>query len=74
MLELKAWRRVALPARSAQTLVFSLNDDDFAFPDSQMIWRTEPGAFEIFVGSAADPERLRYIVLRRDPPHAPDVA
>jgi beta-glucosidase len=74
MLELKCWRRVALPARSARTVVFSLVDDDFAFPDANMIRRTEPGLFEIFVGFAADPDRLHAIVLRRDPSRAPDVA
>lgn len=74
MLELKAWRRVTLPARSAQTVVFSLVDDDFAFPDAAMIERTEPGTFEILVGPAADPQRLQLIVLHRDASRAPDVA
>ena len=73
MLELKGWRRIALPARSEQTVVFSLDDDDFAFPDAAMIRRTEPGEFQIFVGPAADPERLHVIVLRREPTRTPDV-
>ena len=51
-----------------------LVDDDFAFPDAAMIERTEPGAFEILVGPAADPQRLQLIVLHRDASRAPDVA
>jgi beta-glucosidase len=70
LLELKCWRRVLLPARSAQTIAFSLTDADFAFPGVDMNPMTEPGAFEIFVGGAADPERLHRIVLYRDAAHA----
>lgn len=69
MLELKRWRRVLLLAHSAQTVAFSLTDVDFAFPGADMNPVTEPGAFEIFVGGAADPERLHRIVLHRDPAH-----
>ena len=53
MLELKAFRRVALNPGEKRTLRFDLGPDDLAFWDIDMKWSVEPGTFTISAGSSS---------------------
>jgi beta-glucosidase len=48
---LRAYQKVALDAGQTKTVKFSLSSQDLAFVNQQMQWVTEPGQFEIFIGT-----------------------
>lgn len=48
---LRAFKRLALQSGETKTLEFTLTEKDLAFVGQDMQWRTEPGDFEVFVGS-----------------------
>jgi beta-glucosidase len=63
ILELKAFRRVALAAGETRMLSFTLDSDALAFWDSEMQWRVEPGEFTIFAGpSSANLKSAKLVV------------
>lgn len=52
VLELKAFRRVALKPGERRTVRFDLDADALAFWDIDMKWTVEPGSFAIHVGNS----------------------
>ncbi|MDJ1157071.1 glycoside hydrolase family 3 N-terminal domain-containing protein [Chelatococcus sp. SYSU_G07232] len=58
VLELKGMAKVRLAPGERQVLHLILPVDDLAFLDLDLKPRLEPGAFKVYVGPAADPERL----------------
>jgi beta-glucosidase len=62
VLELKAYKRVALAAGESQTLQFKLMPDDLAFWNIDMKWVVEPGTFTIHAGNSS--AHLKSVSLR----------
>lgn len=54
VLELKAFRRITLPAGGRTTVRFELGPDALAFWDASMNWVVEPGTFLISAGNSSD--------------------
>ncbi|MTV36302.1 glycoside hydrolase family 3 N-terminal domain-containing protein [Duganella radicis] len=61
VLELKAFRRIALPVGGRTTVRFDLGPDALAFWDAAMKWVVEPGTFVISAGNSSD--RLKSVKL-----------
>ncbi|NVM77496.1 beta-glucosidase [Duganella sp. SG902] len=61
VLELKAFRRVTLPAGGGTTVRFDLGPAALAFWDATMKWGVEPGTFVISAGNSSD--RLKSVKL-----------
>ena len=53
IMELKGFRKITLKAGESQTVKFTLTSDDLAFYNQDMHWVTEPGEFEIMVGTSS---------------------
>lgn len=51
--ELKGFKKILLQPGELQTVEFSLSEEDLKFYDINMNWLTEPGDFEVFVGTNA---------------------
>lgn len=51
--ELKAFQRVFLRAGESQELTFILTEADLRFVGADMRWRSEPGAFRLWVGGSS---------------------
>jgi beta-glucosidase len=49
MKRLRAFKKIFLKAGESQTVRFTINKDDLAFVNSQMITITEPGDFEVMI-------------------------
>jgi beta-glucosidase len=61
--ELKGFRKIFLKKGESKTVSFTLTPADLAFYDRNMHWVTEPGEFDIFVGSDSNTQnkiRIRY--------------
>lgn len=61
--ELKGFRKIFLKKGESKTVRFTLTPADLAFYDRNMQWVTEPGEFDIFVGSDSTTQnkiRIRY--------------
>jgi beta-glucosidase len=54
VLELKAFRRVSVPAGGRMTVRFDLGPDALAFWDRALKWVVEPGTFVISAGNSSD--------------------
>jgi len=54
VLELKAFRRVSVPAGGRTTVRFDLGPDALAFWDRALKWVVEPGTFVISAGNSTD--------------------
>ena len=59
--ELRAFRKVHIPAGQSVTVDFPLTADDLAFYDHELQWVCEPGEFEIMTGP--DSRDLQSVVL-----------
>jgi beta-glucosidase len=57
--ELKDFRKLKLRAGETKTLTFLINKDKLAFYDDELKWITQPGDFEVMLGSASDDIRLQ---------------
>jgi beta-glucosidase len=55
--ELKGFQKVMIKAGETKQIVFSITDKDLEFLKADMTWGTEPGKFEVFVGT--DSEQLK---------------
>ncbi|WP_018701282.1 glycoside hydrolase family 3 N-terminal domain-containing protein [Amorphus coralli] len=64
VLELKDFARIGLAPGDRGVLRFRLDEAAFAFPGSDLEPVVEPGAFEICVGTSADPACLRRVTIR----------
>lgn len=49
--ELKAFKKVTIPAGESQKVSFTLTDKDLAFYNIHKKWTAEPGDFKVFVGT-----------------------
>ncbi|WP_244492893.1 glycoside hydrolase family 3 N-terminal domain-containing protein [Bosea sp. Root670] len=71
-LELKDFTKVALAPGDMNTVRFTLSSDQLRFLGADLEPLLEPGLFDVFVGSSADPAQLQMLELRVNPP--PSVA
>lgn len=71
-LELKDFTKVALAPGEMKTVRFTLSSDQLRFLGTDLEPLLEPGLFDVFVGSSADPAQLQMLELRVNPP--PSVA
>jgi beta-glucosidase len=71
-LELKDFTKVALAPGEMNTVRFTLSSDQLRFLGADLEPLLEPGLFDVFVGSSADPAQLQMLELRVNPP--PSVA
>ncbi len=51
--ELKGFRKVAIPAGESETVTFALSADDLRFYNYDLEFVTEPGEFQVFVGTSS---------------------
>ncbi len=54
--ELKGFQRIFLPAGQSETVIFNVHTDELAFYNRQMKLKTEPGLFNVWIGSNSDAE------------------
>ncbi|GAA4318717.1 beta-glucosidase BglX [Mucilaginibacter gynuensis] len=57
--ELKDFKKVMLKPGESVTISFVIGKDKLSFYNSKMVWTTEPGKFELMIGSASDDVRLK---------------
>ncbi len=56
--ELKGFRRIALDPGKKETVSFTVTPEDLSFYDIDMNFITEPGSFEVMVGSSSEDIRI----------------
>ena len=56
--ELKDFTKVFIKAGETKTIHFSIGKDKLAFYNEQMKWGTEPGEFDLMIGTSSDDIRL----------------
>ena len=59
ILELKDFQKVNLAPGETQTLHFKIDKEKLSFFNQKLEWTTEPGAFELMIGSSSADIRLR---------------
>jgi beta-glucosidase len=66
--ELKGFQRLFLPAGKSQTVIFEIHTNELAFYNQQMKFKTEPGLFNVWIGSNSDTElKTEFeVVLKQD--------
>jgi beta-glucosidase len=52
--ELKGFQKMMIRAGETKTVSFTLKESDLSFYRADMSWGTEPGRFEVFVGTSSD--------------------
>ena len=57
--QLRGFERVSLAPGEKKTIRFTLHPDDLSILDKNMVWRVEPGKFQIMIGSSSADIRLR---------------
>lgn len=57
--ELKAFRKVSLPAGEKQTIILTVKAQDLGFHNSQNRYVVEEGEFGVTIGTSSDDERLQ---------------
>ena len=57
--QLRGFERVMLAPGEKKTVVFTLHPDDLALLDKNMVWRVEPGKFQVMIGSSSTDIRLK---------------
>ena len=62
--ELKGFQQVFLKKGARKELYFHLAEKDLRFYDKEMNWVTEPGQFEIFIGTNAETTRKQVFTFR----------
>ena len=63
--QLRGFERVTLAPGEKRTVIFTLHPDDLALLDKNMVWRVEPGRFQVMVGSSSTDIRLKKEFLIR---------
>lgn len=61
--ELRGFKRVFLKKGQSEQITFSLTNSDLAFYRKDMSWGSEPGTFEVFVGSNSETQYKMSFVL-----------
>jgi beta-glucosidase len=57
--ELKDFKKVLLKAGESTTISFTIDKEKLSFYNDKMVWGTEPGKFELMIGSASNDIRLQ---------------
>lgn len=57
--ELKDFKKVSLKPGETKTISFTIDKEKLSFYNQQMVWTTEPGDFELMIGSASNDIRLK---------------
>ena len=60
--ELKGFEKVPLDPGETQTVEFILTPRHLSLLDEHLVWRVEPGEFEVMVGASSEDIRLRGIL------------
>jgi len=56
--ELKGFQKVMLKSGESRTITFTIDKDKLSFYNNDLQWITEPGEFNLMIGSASDAIRL----------------
>ena len=57
--ELKDFKKIMLQPGESRTLNFTIDKEKLSFYNSKLQWVTEPGTFDLIVGSSSSDIRLR---------------
>jgi len=57
--QLRGFERVSLEPGEKKTVRFVLHPDDLSLLDKNMVWRVEPGKFQVLIGSSSADIRLK---------------
>ncbi|QJD94934.1 glycosyl hydrolase [Mucilaginibacter robiniae] len=57
--ELKDFQKVMLQPNESKTITFVINKDKLSFYNDNLDWVSQPGMFDLFIGSASDDVRLQ---------------
>lgn len=57
--QLRGFERVSLAPGEKKTITFALHPDDLSLLDKNMVWRVEPGKFEVRIGSSSADIKLK---------------
>jgi beta-glucosidase len=57
--QLRGFERLSLAPGEKKTISFTLHPDDLSLLDKNMVWRVEPGKFQIGIGSSSADIRLK---------------
>lgn len=57
--QLRGFERITLAPGEKKTIIFTLHPDDLSLLDKNMIWRVEPGKFEVRIGSSSADIKLK---------------
>ncbi len=57
--QLRGFERVSLAPGEKKTIRFTLHPDDLSLLDKNMVWRVEPGKFQVLIGSSSADIRLK---------------
>ena len=57
--QLRGFERISLAPGEKKTISFTLHPDDLSLLDKNMVWRVEPGKFQIRIGSSSADIRLK---------------
>ena len=57
--QLRGFERVSLDPGEKKTVHFILHPDDLSLLDKNMVWRVEPGKFQVLIGSSSADIRLK---------------
>jgi beta-glucosidase len=63
--QLRGFERVSLAPGEKKTISFILHPDDLSLLDKNMVWRVEPGKFQVMVGASSTDIRLKKEFLIR---------
>ena len=57
--ELKDFKKISLKPGETKTISFTIDKEKLSFYNQKMLWTTEPGDFELMIGSASNDIRLK---------------
>lgn len=57
--DLRGFSRVSLQPGATETVHFTLHPDDLSIMDKHMVWRAEPGEYEVMIGNSSEDIRLK---------------
>jgi beta-glucosidase len=62
--ELKGFQKIMLKAKESRNVVFKLSSKDLAFYRRDMTFGTEPGKFDVYVGSNSRDVKQATFILK----------
>ncbi|OOG78148.1 beta-glucosidase BglX [Flavobacterium sp. A45] len=57
--ELKGYKKVMIPSGKSKEITFDITSEDLAFWNKDLVFGTEPGAFDVMIGSSSADIRLK---------------